>query len=196
MLGAAGPKAGRDEWQPLQLLALGSLMTLLLLLLLSCIPVPVCSANAAGASHYFMWLSQNCTVICVSLGQNESTWTKSCPPTESQGTVWVFWDAERYEERPCSWRMGTELGDGSAIAVALNRPRQSHRVGWMLLLGWNQLLWSLLPFSCWAGWERDLCGWGHLSPLLLLSLPEGRVGSASGCSDAIQAMLCSAICCP
>lgn len=70
--------------------------------------------------------------------------------------------------------MGTELGDSSAISVALNCLGQSYRVGWMLLLGWNQLLWSLLPFGCWAGWERDLYGWGHLTSLLLLpSLKEG-----------------------
>lgn len=50
-------------------------------------------------------------VIRISLGWKESTWAKSCPPTESQGTACFFGGAKGYEERPCSWRMGTELGD-------------------------------------------------------------------------------------
>lgn len=48
---------------------------------------------------------------------------------------------------------------------------------WMLLLEWNQFLWSLLPFGSWQVWERALCAWGHVAALLLLSLPAGRAGT-------------------
>lgn len=57
--------------------------------------------------------------------------------------------------------MDTEQGNSSAVSVALNCPGQSCRVGWVLLLRWNLLLWSLLPFSCWVGedpvWLRLPC---------------------------------------
>lgn len=43
-------------------------------------------------------------------------------------------------------------------------------VGWMLLLRWNKLLWSLLPFSCWVGEDPVWLGSsGSSAPL-----PSGR----------------------
>lgn len=87
-------------------------------------------------------------LTCVSLGQSESTGTKSCLGWHC---LVFLGDAKRYEEQPQSWRMDTEQGNSSAVSVALNCPGQSCRVGWVLLLRWNLLLWSLLPFSCWVG---------------------------------------------
>lgn len=88
------------------------------LLLLSCISLPICSVNAAGFSHYFMWLSQTHSLICVLLA---NSYPNRVLPLRTRALL-GFGDTKRHEERPCSWRMGMELRDSGAILVALICP--------------------------------------------------------------------------
>jgi len=75
-------------------------------LLLSCIPMSVCSANAAGPSHYFYVVVSKPQLYVSRIRMRAHGPNRGLPLRARALLVFLG-----MQERPCSWRMSTELGD-------------------------------------------------------------------------------------
>lgn len=140
LLGATGLAAGRGECQPLWLLAPGS-------------PVPLPSKCCRSLLLFQAVISNPQLSVSRWVGKRACGPNRALP-LRARALLALLGLQKGMKKGHVAGGWGRSWG----TEVALNCPGQSSRVGWMLLLMWNQLLWALLPFGCWVLWERDLCG--------------------------------------